>query len=201
MTLITKHFDILLNRISQVSFHVCNSALGMIRRNIKKVPKPVREKLYQTLIRPQLEYASSAWSPWLKQELQDILELEKVQRRPAHFVHNNYWPLASVTQMISSLDWETLEARRQKARLTMLYKTINGSTTILMDHYQLSSATSTRSSHGQNFVLPSCRTDTYKHSFSLRRSADGTVCLDKMQVAISSSLQTFKSSIHNYIIN
>ena len=67
----------------------------MIRRNIKKAPKPVREKLYQTLIRPQLEYASSAWSPWLKQELQDILELEKVQRRAAHFVHNNYWPLAS----------------------------------------------------------------------------------------------------------
>ena len=24
-------------------------------------------------------------------------------RRAAHFVHNNYWPLASVTQMISSL--------------------------------------------------------------------------------------------------
>ena len=28
----------------------------------------------------------------------------------APFVYNNYWPLASVTQMISSLDWETLEA-------------------------------------------------------------------------------------------
>ena len=76
-----------------------NSTLGMIRRNIKKAPKPVREKLYQTLIRPQLEYASSAWSPWLKQ---DILELEKVQHRAALFVHNNYWPLASVTQMIRS---------------------------------------------------------------------------------------------------
>ena len=72
-----------------------NSTLGMIRRNIKKAPKPVREKLNQTLIRLQLEYASSVWSPWLKQ---DILEL---QCRAAHFVHNNYWPLASVTQMIS----------------------------------------------------------------------------------------------------
>ena len=37
-----------------------NSTFGMIRRNIKKVPKPVREKVYLTLIRPQLDYASSA---------------------------------------------------------------------------------------------------------------------------------------------
>ena len=94
-----------------------------------------------------------------------VLELEKVQCRAARFVHNNYWPLASVTQIISSLDWETLEARRQKACLTTLYKTINGFITILMDHYQSSSATFIRSFHGQNFVLPFCRTDTYKHSF------------------------------------
>ena len=83
----------------------------MIHRNIKKAPKLVKEQIYQTLIRPQLEYASAAWSPWLKQ---DVLELEKVQRRAARFVHNNYWPSASVSQMISTLDWESLEARRQK---------------------------------------------------------------------------------------
>ena len=60
----------------------------MVHRNIKKAPKSVREQIYQTLIRPQLEYASSAWSPLLRH---DILELEKVQRpRAAHFVHNNY---------------------------------------------------------------------------------------------------------------
>ena len=43
---------------------------------------------------------------WLKQ---DILELEKVQRRAARFVNNNYWPMASVTEMIFTLNWETLE--------------------------------------------------------------------------------------------
>ena len=134
----------------------------MIRRNIKKAPKSVREQIYQTLIRPQLEYTSSAWSPWLRH---DILELAKVQCHAACFAHNNYWPLASVTQMISILDWETLEACHQKAHLCMLYKAINGITTIPMDHYQPSTATSTRSFHGQNFVLPSCRTDVYKHSF------------------------------------
>ena len=63
------------------------------------------------LIRPQLEYASCAWSPWLKQ---DILELKKVQRHAAHFVFNNYWPTASVTEMISTLNWETLENVKER---------------------------------------------------------------------------------------
>ena len=66
-----------------------NSTLGMIHRNIKQAPKLVKEQTYQTLIRPQLEYvyASTVWSPWLRQ---DILELEKVQCRAAHFVHHDY---------------------------------------------------------------------------------------------------------------
>ena len=141
----------------------------MIRRNVKKAPKSIREQIYQTLIRSQLEYASSAWSPWLRH---DILELERVQRRAARFVHNNYWPLVSVTQMISILDWETLETRRQKAHLSMLYKAINGLTAIPMDHYQPSMATSTRSFHGQNFVYLPVELTSTNIPFSLRQCPD-----------------------------
>ena len=146
-----------------------------LRRNVKNAPKLVKEKIYQTLIRPQLEYASSAWSPWLKQ---DILELEKVQYRAARFVDNNYWPLASASQMISTLDWETLEAYCQKAHLIMLFKAINSLTNIPMDHYGYNIST-TISFHGQNILSPFCRTDTYKHSFFLSRSASETAYLDK----------------------
>ena len=44
----------------------------------------------------------------------------------------------SVTEMISTLNWVTLEKRREKARLCMLYKTINGLIKIPMDHYKSS---------------------------------------------------------------
>ena len=94
-------------------------------------------------------------SPWLRQ---DIIELEKVQCRAARFVHNNYWPSASVTQMISTLNWESLEARCQKARLSLLVKAINDFIEIPMDHYKLSTIATTRSFHGLNLLLPSCRT-------------------------------------------
>ena len=72
-----------------------NSTLSMIHQNIKKAPISVKEQIYNTLIRLQLERVSCAWSSWLKQ---DILELEKVQCCAACFVYNNYWPMASVKQ-------------------------------------------------------------------------------------------------------
>ena len=80
------------------------------------------------------------------------MKLEKVQRRAAGFVHNNYWPMASVTEMISDLNWESLEIRRQNARLCMFFKAINGLIKIPMDHYHSSLYTSTRSFHGQNLL-------------------------------------------------
>ena len=126
----------------------------MICHNIKKAPISVKEQIYKTLIRPQLEYASCAWSPWLKQ---DILELEMVQHRAAHFLYNNYWPTANVVEMIFTLNWEILETHQEKARLCMLYKIINGIIKIPMDHYKSSTFTSTRSFHGQNLLLSSYR--------------------------------------------
>ena len=162
----------------------------MIRCNIKKAPKLVKEQIYQTLIRPQLEYASTVWSPWLRQ---DIIELEKVQRHAAHFVYNNYWPSASVTQMISNLDWESFEARRQKARLNMLFKAINDLVEIPMEHYKFSTITTTRSFHGQNLLLPSSRTDIYKHSFFPETISHWNYL--PRQTVTSTSLQTFKTFI------
>ena len=93
------------------------------------------------------------------------MKLEKVQHHAARFVHNNYWPIASVTEMICDLNWESMEIHRQNAHLCMLFKAINGLIKIPMDHYHSSIYTSTRSFHGQNLLLPNCRTNTYKHSF------------------------------------
>ena len=107
-------------------------------------------------IRSQLEYASSAWSPWLKQ---DILEIKKVQRRVARFMHNNYWPLASVTQMLCTLDWETLETRCQNIQLFMLLKDL-----LKFDHILLT-------------IINRC---LQPFLFFPRQSATGTTCPHKL---------------------
>ena len=90
-----KYLGVVLQSNLQWSKHIktntakANSTLDMVHRNIKKAPISVKEQIYKALIRPQLEYASCTWSPWLKQ---DILELEKVQHCAARFVCNNYGP-------------------------------------------------------------------------------------------------------------
>ena len=81
-------------------------------------PQKIRELAYCTMIHPQVEYAVSALSPWF---LQDIYRLERLQRRSTRFVSRNYHKTASVSNMIKTLGWESLEDRRKKLRIQMLY--------------------------------------------------------------------------------
>ena len=59
------------------------------------------------------------WSPGQKGLCSLI---EQVQRRAARYVCGLHSRHESVTAMIRRLQWETLESRRNKSRVTMLYK-------------------------------------------------------------------------------
>jgi len=50
--------------------------LVFLKRNFTTAPQNIRELAYLELVCPQVEYAPSAWSPWL---LHDITKLEKLQ--------------------------------------------------------------------------------------------------------------------------
>ena len=57
-----------------------------------------------------------------KKDPQNIInQIEKVQRRAARFVCNRYHNTSSVSDMLSTLNWPSLETRRTKARLIMFY--------------------------------------------------------------------------------
>jgi hypothetical protein len=49
-----------------------------------------------------------------------------IQRRAARYVVNRYHNTSSVTSMLEELKWPTLEERRQRARLVLMYKIVNG---------------------------------------------------------------------------
>ena len=73
-------------------------------------------------MRPQLEYASTVWSP---HTATDITKLEAVQCRSGRWATRDYQRTSSVTQMImmiKDLNWCTLEQRRIDSRLTLMYK-------------------------------------------------------------------------------
>ena len=67
-----------------------------MRRNLSKCPEESKERAYQALVRPHVEYTSAVWDPHLKK---DIKEIETVQRRAARFVKSNR-PFAASGHMV-----------------------------------------------------------------------------------------------------
>ena len=87
-----------------------NQTLGSLKRNIKVYYKDLKSTAYTTLVRPQLEYASTVWSP---HTATNIIKLEAVQRRAARWATRDY-QRSSVTR--------TLELRHIDSRLILMYK-------------------------------------------------------------------------------
>ena len=93
------------------------SKLAFLNRNLKGCPKKLRDTAYISLIRPAVEYSCSVWHPPKKSNKDKI---EKVQRRAARFVSNNFRRKASVSEMLHNLGWQSLDSRRQDQRLNGL---------------------------------------------------------------------------------
>ena len=125
----TKYLGITLNQKlnwNQRCDPICskaNGTLGLLGRVLGDCTTGVKSKAYVTLVRPQLEFASSAWNPYTKR---NINKIEMVQHRAARFVLHDYSRLSHVTPMINQLRWDTLEQRRLLYQLTMFYKIQQG---------------------------------------------------------------------------
>ena len=96
--------------------------LRFIKINIKTSNTKVKEMAYNTYVRLQVEYCSTIWNPWQKILSQQI---ESVQRSAARYECNNYNYTNSVTSMLKSLNWHTLDYRRNQSSLMYVYKIRN----------------------------------------------------------------------------
>ena len=76
------------HHINRVTANASKS-LGFLKRNIKSKHPGIREAAYKTTVRPQVEYASSVWSPYTKK---DIHKVEMVQRRATRWILSSYSP-------------------------------------------------------------------------------------------------------------
>ena len=108
------HTDTITKRATQ--------SLNFVRRNFSSCPASIREQCYMSLVRPQLEYASTVWDNSIKR---NVTKIESVQRSAARFVCRDYQRTSSVTAMLQSLVWESLQ-QRACSRVLMLYSIPNG---------------------------------------------------------------------------
>ena len=102
-----------------------NRALGMILRTFSiRDPKHL-VNLYKAYVLPILEYCSPLWNPHL---LNEIDAIESVQRRftrsfPA--LRNLSYP-----ERLKTLGLDTLEYRRMKSSLALIYQSVNNNSTV-----------------------------------------------------------------------
>ena len=167
--------------------------LALIQRNLKVSTK---ELAYKALVRPHLEYASTVWSPW-QQGLSAMLE--KVQCHAARFVLNDYSHHSNVTNMLSRLQWDSLELRRKQSQLHMLYKSNHGLAAFPICDYVLPSATlMTRGSHPFKIQPMFAIKNSPKQSF-----LPSTIPMWNnlpQSVINSPTLQLFKTNLNTYCL-
>uniref|UniRef100_A0A2A4JB85 Reverse transcriptase domain-containing protein n=1 Tax=Heliothis virescens TaxID=7102 RepID=A0A2A4JB85_HELVI len=116
-------FDVhILNTVSK-SFKV----LGFVLRNSKEFKKSsTKIKLFNTLVRPILEYGSVVWSPHYEVYIKRI---ESVQKRFLyHLCYGDYLAkqLTSYNERLRHYNMNTLASRRKTLDFVILHKIMNG---------------------------------------------------------------------------
>ena len=127
-----KYLGITITKDLRWSKHINNitktakGKLAFLQRNIRLQSPKIKTIANKTFIRPSLEYTSTAWDPYIKE---DINNIEAIQRRAARWTLNKHRrgpDSESVTAMLHRLKWTPLIERREQARACMLYKIIMG---------------------------------------------------------------------------
>ena len=129
--------------------------LNLLRRNLHDCSPKTKETAYKTLVRPTLEYASSAWDPYVGKQ---VKKLEAVQNKAARFVTSQHHWETSVTKLKDTLGWRSLQERRFIARMTLWYKAIHAQAAVSIPSYYAPKPvdpndTGIRASHDQPTVL------------------------------------------------
>ena len=139
-----------------------NSMLGFLQQNLRVNSRETKASAYFTRVRPNLEYCSNVWSPYT---IKAKKRIEMVQRRAARYATNRYQNTSCNTDMLEDLNWDTLETRRPKSQVTMMFKIINDLVDMQAADFVTPASARTRSHQGKKLRQYATSTDTLKYSF------------------------------------
>lgn len=182
------------SHINYITNNACRT-LGYLRRNFRQAPAHLKLQLYQTLIRPKLEYASAVWDP-AQSTLIDTLE--SVQNRSARFILNNYARTASVTLMKSTLHLPDLVMRRRISRLLLFHKIFFHNQVLRQEFISEPAYFSSRVDHPNKVAVPLCRTNLFLHSFLPKTSREWNHL--PPSIAATEDQALFKSAVTEHLL-
>ena len=178
-----------------------NRVLNMLQRNMHSCPKTVKEKVYRTLVRPIIEYCSPIWDP---HKTNQIKKIEKIQHKAARFVINrpyirkNKSNQISATTIVKSLNWPTLETRRQIQRHITLHKIIKNKMAIPSTYLPNHTNRSTRHTSTDKFHCPQSNIDAHKYSLIPRTITERNGL--PQEIITTETTEKFKETIQNHYL-
>ena len=169
-----------------------NSKLGFLRRNLRGSPRELKRLAYISLVRSGLEYGSVLWDPHTARTKRSI---ELVQNNAMRWICSlPPWDRTHIKQLLADTGLDSLEIRRRDARVTMLYKIVNGIVAITPEDFGLEPADRrTRPSHRHKFKHKAANGDLLKYSFVNRTVPDWNTLPAPM--AEAESLNIFKAQL------
>jgi hypothetical protein len=184
---------------TQKAANKANAILGVLKRTFSHWTPETLKILYVSFVRPHLEYASSAWSPNQKQ---DIVTLEKVQRRATKLIPS--LKNLSYEKRLETIGLTTLSERRIRGDIIQFYKLKNEFNTI--DWYHPNALTNSINTngpasgirgHNQRFQRQPTRNCPAREHFFTNRTIPTWNLLPK-SVVESRSINQFKASYDKF---
>ena len=192
------HLGVTLNNKLSWSVHInmaiakADRRLSVIRRCRNQIPRPCRETLYKTIIRPVLDYGDIIYDSCLKSE-SDVLE--KFQRKCA-LVCSGAFKITSHEKLLKELGWSKLESRRSMHRLTLFYKIANSLTpSYLQQTCRLipHNTNNYRLRRNNSFLVPFIRKEIFSKSYFPKTIREWNNMSNEIKA--SGSLNIFKSKL------
>ena len=177
----TNHCAILANR--------CHYKCRQFRRAFACKDRKFLVVLYCTYIRPVLESSSPVWSPYL---VSDINRIENVQRKFTKYIPGLFGH--SYRDRLQLLDLDTLEIRRIRADLILMYKIVHGLMDIDITKFFTYNTSCTRG-HPLKIDIQHARINCRKY-FYINRTTPIWNSLST-EIVQTSSLRNFKKLLLN----
>ena len=124
--------------------------------------KDLKSVAYKTLVRPQVEYASTVWYP---HTTKDINKVEAVQRRAARWATRDYRYTSSATAMLKDLNWRPLDQRHIDSQLVMMYKVTYDLVAIPASDYHVRNTRASQHIHPLAYRQIQTLKDYYRFTF------------------------------------
>ena len=125
-----KHLGLTLSNTCTWSNHIQTittkawTRLNLLRALKFRVSRKSLEQMYISFVRPLLEYCDSVWD---NASVDSKKQLHAVHIEAARII-TGATKLCSIEKLLSDLGWESLQNRRNKYKLIIFYKIINGLT-------------------------------------------------------------------------